>query len=69
MVVASGKAKQSVGEFIAITRDELGISLNCGIGNAATAREAIRLATKSLDTIREVRDSGKEKPDVYELSC
>lgn len=69
MVVASGKAKQSVDEFIAITRDELGISLNCGIGSAATAREAIMLATKSLDTIREIRDSGKEKPDVYELSC
>lgn len=69
MVVASSKAKLSVGEFIGIARDKLGISLNCGIGNAPTAREAIRLATKSLDTIREVRDSGKEKPDVYELSC
>ena len=69
MVVANEDAKQSVGEFIGMVRDELGISLNCGIGNAATAREAIRLATKSLDTIREMRDSGKEKPDVYELSC
>jgi len=43
--------------------------LNCGIGNGYTAREAIKLATKSLDTIREIRDSGKEKPEVYELSC
>jgi len=43
--------------------------LNCGIGNAKTAREATNLATKSLDTIRKIRDSGKEKPDVYELSC
>jgi len=43
------------------------ISLNCGIGNAHTAREAVKLATKSLDTIREIRDSGKEKPDIYEL--
>ena len=32
-------------------------------------REAVKLATKSLDTIREIRDSGKEKPEVYELSC
>ena len=45
------------------------ISLNCGIGNANTGREAVKLATKSLDTIREIRDSGKEKPEVYELSC
>jgi GTP cyclohydrolase IIa len=45
------------------------ISLNCGIGNAHTSREAAKLATKSLDTIREIRDSGKEKPEIYELSC
>ena len=43
--------------------------LNCGIGNANTGREAVKLATKSLDTIREIRDSGNEKPEVYELSC
>ena len=30
-------------------------------------RDAVKLATKSLDTIREIRDSGKQKPDVYEL--
>ncbi len=69
MVVADGGAKKSASEFISIARKELGIALNCGIGNAATAREAIRLATKSLDTIREIRDSGREKPDVYEMSC
>ena len=69
MVVASQDAKQSVKEFIHIVRDELGISLNCGIGNAPTAREATKLATKSLDTIRKIRDSGKERPYVYELSC
>ena len=45
------------------------ISLNCGIGNGRTAREAVKLATKSLDTIREIRDLGKEKPEIYELSC
>ena len=41
--------------------------LNCGIGSGTTARYAANLATKSLDTIREIRDSGKEKPEVYEL--
>ena len=67
MVVASGDAKNSTQNFIDLIKNEDGISLNCGIGNAQTSREAVKLATKSLDTIREIRDSGKEKPDVYEL--
>ena len=50
-------------------KNEDKILLNCGIGNGHTAREAVKLATKSLDIIREIRDSGKEKPEVYELSC
>lgn len=69
MVVASEEAKNSVSEFIKLIKNENDITLNCGIGNGKTAREAARLATKSLDTIREIRDSGKEKPSVYELSC
>ena len=69
MVVASEEAKNSVKEFIESTINEDKIILNCGIGTGNTAREAVKLATKSLDTIREIRDSGKEKPVVYELSC
>ena len=69
MVVASNDAKNSVQSFIDMIKNDDKISLNCGIGNGNTAREAIKLATKSLDTIREIRDSGKEKPEVYELSC
>ncbi len=69
MVIASDEAKNSVQNFIDMIKDEDKISLNCGIGNGHTAREAVKLATKSLDTIREIRDSGKEKPEVYELSC
>jgi GTP cyclohydrolase IIa len=67
MVVASDDAKNSVQNFINMIKNDDKISLNCGIGNAHTSREAVKLATKSLDTIREIRDSGKEKPDVYEL--
>jgi len=67
MVVASDDAKNSVQNFIDLMKRTDEISLNCGIGNAPTSREAVKLATKSLDTIREIRDSGKEKPDVYEL--
>ncbi len=69
MVVASEEAKNSVKEFIESIKNEDQIILNCGIGNAKIAREAVKLATKSLDMIREIRDLGKEKPDVYELSC
>jgi len=67
MVVASNDAKNSVQSFIDIIKNNDNISLNCGIGNAQTSRDAVKLATKSLDTIREIRDSGKPKPDVYEL--
>lgn len=69
MIVSSDDAKRSVKDFIDYTKQEDQIILNCGIGNAQTAREAVKMATKSLDTIREIRDSGKTKPDVYELSC
>jgi len=67
MVVASNDAKNSTQNFIDMIKKEDGISLNCGIGNAHKSREAVKLATKSLDTIREIRDSGKEKPEIYEL--
>jgi GTP cyclohydrolase IIa len=67
MVIASEDAKNSAQNFINMIKNNDNISLNCGIGNAETSRDAVKLATKSLDTIREIRDSGKQKPDVYEL--
>ncbi|MCA9827939.1 MAG: GTP cyclohydrolase IIa [Nitrosopumilus sp.] len=69
MVVSSDAGKKSVQNFIDMIKNNDKISLNCGIGTGNSSREAVRLATKSLDTIREIRDSGKEKPEVYELSC
>ncbi len=69
MVVANLDAKQNAQDFINLAKKEDGIILNCGIGHGKTSRESVNLATKSLDTIREIRDSGKEKPEVYELSC
>ncbi len=69
MVVSTDEAKESIQDFINLVKDEDEILLNCGIGNANTGRAAVKLATKSLDTIREIRDSGKEKSEVYELSC
>ncbi|MBM3905636.1 MAG: GTP cyclohydrolase IIa [Thaumarchaeota archaeon] len=69
MVVTSGDAKKNAQEFLEIAKKESGINFNCGIGTGRTAREAVKLATKSLDTIREIRDAKKEKPEIYELSC
>jgi len=69
MVVANNEAKQSVKDFIKLIENEDNITLNCGIGNAKNVRDAVKLATKSLDTIREIRDSGKIKPSVFEMSC
>jgi GTP cyclohydrolase IIa len=69
MVVTTDNARQNAQEFLDIVKKEFGISFNCGIGTGRTAREAVKLATKSLDTIREIRDAKKEKPEIYELSC
>jgi GTP cyclohydrolase IIa len=69
MVVSSDNPKKHAKEFLDLAKKEFDITLNCGIGTAKTAREAVSLATKSLDTIREIRNSGKEKPEIYELSC
>ena len=69
MVIASKEGKKMAKEFIDLIKSEDEILLNCGIGTGKTSREAVKLATKSLDTIREIRDSGKKKPEIYELKC
>ena len=67
MVISNSEHKENAQEFINVIKHEMDLILNCGIGSGSTARDAAKLATKSLDTIREIRDSGKEKPEVYEL--
>ena len=69
MVISNIDGKKNAKDFIELIKKEDGIILNCGIGTGETSREAVNLATKSLDTIRDIRDSGKEKPEVYELKC
>ena len=69
MVVSHGDPRPSAQEFIDLVQREGGMTLNCGIGHAGTSRDAARLATKSLDTIRQIRDEGGQKPAIYELSC
>ena len=67
MVISNSKHKITAQEFINQIKSEMNLLLNCGIGISDSGRGAAKLATKSLDTIREIRDSGKEKPEVYEL--
>lgn len=69
MIVTSGDGKDHAVKFLNLMKEKHGIALNCGIGTANTAREAAKLATKSLDTIRELRDSGKNQQRVLELTC
>ena len=68
MVVTNSDYKKSTEEFIGIIKNEFNIILNCGIGTGKTARDAVKFATKSLDTIREMRDAGKDKPEIYEIA-
>ncbi len=69
MIVTSGDGKDYAVKFLNLIKEKHGIALNCGIGTANTAREAAKLATKSLDTIRELRDSGKNQQRILELTC
>ena len=68
MIVSSRKEKDVATKFIELIEKKYGIAVNCGIGTANTSREAAMLATKSLDTIRKMRDSGKRER-VLELKC
>jgi GTP cyclohydrolase IIa len=68
MIVSSGNGKEYSTKFLEIMEQRYSISLNCGIGTAKTARQAASLATKSLDTIRELRRSGTNQR-VLELTC
>lgn len=69
MVISSKDHRENAKEFLDVAKKEFGITLNCGIGTGKSAREAVKLATNSLDTIRQIRDSNKEKPEIYEMSC
>lgn len=69
MIISSKVAKEEIAKFLELIKEQYGISFNCGIGNARTGRDAAKMATKSLDTIREIRDSGKEAQRILELTC
>lgn len=68
MIVSSDIDRENINKFLEFVNKRHGISFNCGIGTAKTGREAAKLATKSLDKIRELRDSGKHER-ILELTC
>jgi GTP cyclohydrolase IIa len=68
MVVSNATTKQEIQKTINEVSNGLNVRLNCGIGIGRTGRQAASAATKALDTIRDLRHTGKDIP-VYEVSC
>lgn len=68
MVVSGAGARGAAEAFLAEMRGD-GVEINCGIGTGVTGRQAAELATASLDAIRDMRDSGRPKPSIYEMQC
>jgi GTP cyclohydrolase IIa len=68
MIISSGVTNEEITNFLDIAKQKYDISFNCGIGKAKTGREAARLATQSLDKIRELRDLGKDTR-ILEITC
>ena len=69
MIISSDFSKDEITKLLEITKQKYDISFNCGIGTAKTGRDAAKLATQSLDKIRELRDSGKKGTRILETSC
>jgi GTP cyclohydrolase IIa len=68
MVVSNGTTKQAARKIIQMVSRDAGIQLNCGMGIGRTGRKAAEAATKALDTIRDMRNTGKFLP-FYEVNC
>ena len=67
MILSNSEHKDNAQKFINTIKHDMDLFLNCGIGTSVTARDAAKLATESLDTIRDIRNSGKNNPEIYEL--
>ncbi|HET6590079.1 MAG TPA: GTP cyclohydrolase IIa [Candidatus Nitrosocosmicus sp.] len=60
MIVAKNSIKmEKILKILENIKDVTGVKFNCGIGSGVNARTAVKLATKSLDQIRELRKNGK----------
>jgi GTP cyclohydrolase IIa len=68
MVISNGMTKEQADEVLKKVTADNDIKLNCGIGIAKTGRKAAEAATKALDTIRDLRETGKIQ-SIYEIQC
>lgn len=68
MILSSEAGVAAAATFVEHVRQSLQMTLNCGIGQHTTPRQAAALATRSLDTIRQMRSSGEDVPRVYEYA-
>jgi GTP cyclohydrolase IIa len=69
MIIGANLGKDEIIKFLEIIKQRYDIFFNCGIGSAKTGREAAKMATISLDRVRELRDSGKNNARILELTC
>lgn len=68
MVISNGMTKEQADEVLKKVTADNDIKLNCGIGIGKTGRKAAEAATRALDTIRELRETGKIQT-IYEIQC
>jgi GTP cyclohydrolase IIa len=66
IIISDCNARDHAKELVRYIEQSFGITMNCGIGKAGSARKAIELATTSLDSIREYRILGQEKINIIE---
>lgn len=68
MVISNNIKKEDAEIIIRSVANDIGITLNCGIGIGRNGRKAAEAATRALDTIRDLRNEGKIQP-IYEIQC
>lgn len=68
MVISNNIKKEDAEIIIKSIANDIGITLNCGIGVGRNGRKAAEAATRALDTIRDLRNEGKIQP-IYEIQC
>ena len=68
MVISNDIKKEDAEIIIRSVANDIGITLNCGIGIGRNGRKAAEAATRALDTIRDLRNEGKIQP-IYEIQC
>ena len=68
MVISNNIKKEDAEIIIKSVANDIGITLNCGIGIGRNGRKAAEAATRALDTIRDLRNEGKIQ-SIYEIQC